>query len=185
MSKQYEIEGQKFHSLTAICRVANRNTRQSWWLFRCDCGNDIEFKGLDVVRGARKCCGEGCPHKPPSYNYIGCGSLSGKYWGRINRHARLRDIPVEITIEDAWHKFVEQDGICALSGLEITLYRKIKTQTGSLDRIDSKKAYTIDNIQWVHKDINKMKSNLPEDRLLFLCEQIVAYCTKKDADCIL
>ena len=38
------------------------------------------------------------------------------------------------------------------------------SKTASLDRIDSSKGYTEDNIQWVHKDVNQMKMDLPEQR---------------------
>ncbi len=30
----------------------------------------------------------------------------------------------------------------------------------------------MDNIQWVHKDVNKMKMDFDEERLLLLCEKI-------------
>lgn len=46
-------------------------------------------------------------------------------------------------------------------------------QTASLDRIDSSKGYIPGNVQWVHKDVNKMKLALSEKRLLELCTLIV------------
>ena len=36
----------------------------------------------------------------------------------------------------------------------------------SLDRIDSSKGYTKDNIQWIHKDINKMKQTFTNSELI-------------------
>ena len=45
--------------------------------------------------------------------------------------------------------------------------------TASLDRIDSSKGYTIDNIQWLHKDINKMKWDFSQEKFLELCKKIV------------
>jgi len=41
--------------------------------------------------------------------------------------------------------------------------------TASLDRIDSSKGYVKDNVQWVHKDINRMKWNFPQDKFVKLC----------------
>lgn len=43
----------------------------------------------------------------------------------------------------------------------------------SLDRIDSSQGYIKGNVQWVHKDINKMKFDLSQDRFLELCNIIV------------
>jgi hypothetical protein len=51
-------------------------------------------------------------------------------------------------------------------------YKKLKTMTASLDRIDSSRGYTLDNIQWVHKDLNKMKTNYPNDYFIKMCKYV-------------
>jgi hypothetical protein len=43
----------------------------------------------------------------------------------------------------------------------------------SIDRIDSKKGYIKDNIQFVCMAINQMKSDLTLDELYFFCENIL------------
>ena len=45
-------------------------------------------------------------------------------------------------------------------------------QTASLDRIDSKKAYTLDNVQWVHKTVNQMKWTLASKEFIEWCKTI-------------
>ena len=45
--------------------------------------------------------------------------------------------------------------------------------TASLDRIDSLKGYTEDNVQWVHKHINFMKGSLSENKFIEYCKLIV------------
>lgn len=47
------------------------------------------------------------------------------------------------------------------------------TGTASLDRIDSSKGYIKGNIQWVHKDINKMKNNYNQAYFINLCALVV------------
>jgi hypothetical protein len=42
-----------------------------------------------------------------------------------------------------------------------------------LDRIDSSKGYLEDNVQWVHKDFQKIKLDLTEDSLLDWAKKIV------------
>jgi hypothetical protein len=44
--------------------------------------------------------------------------------------------------------------------------------TASLDRIDSKLGYNINNIQWVHKDVNTIKWDLSHDKFIEICQII-------------
>ena len=79
-----------------------------------------------------------------------------------------------------WDIFEKQDKICALSGLpiefETSQYGLWHGEgTASLDRIDSSKGYICGNVQWVHKDVNRMKQCFKEDRLLDLCKLIVEH----------
>lgn len=45
----------------------------------------------------------------------------------------------------------------------------------SLDRIDSSKGYIPGNIQWVHKDVNSLKSNFDEEESIKWCTMIAEY----------
>jgi hypothetical protein len=51
--------------------------------------------------------------------------------------------------------------------------------TASLDRIDSSRGYTADNIQWVHKHVNLMKRSFNEEYFINTCKQIVTYASSK------
>ena len=64
---------------------------------------------------------------------------------------------------------------CKLSNIEIYFNKKCgnkKYKTATLDRIDSTLGYIKTNVQWVHRDINKLKSNFPESYLIKLCGRI-------------
>jgi predicted DNA-binding protein YlxM (UPF0122 family) len=101
--------------------------------------------------------------------------IPSRYFHSLINGANRRDINFEITIDDIWNKFEEQNRKCALSGLEIKFPlfgEKATQQTASLDRINSDFGYTKDNIQWLHKDVNKMKWELSQDRFLELCKLI-------------
>lgn len=50
--------------------------------------------------------------------------------------------------------------------------------TASIDRIDSSKGYTKDNIQWVHKNVNIMKMDQTMDQFLYICKKIVDHQAK-------
>ena len=65
-------------------------------------------------------------------------------------------------------KTLKQNKKCALSGIDLIFeanHGKIEGNI-SLDRIDSQKGYTINNVQWVHKDINFMKQDFAENYFL-------------------
>lgn len=53
-------------------------------------------------------------------------------------------------------------------------YNKL-TVTASLDRIDSNKGYNKENIQWVHKYINKMKMDFNQDYYIEMCRKVSNY----------
>ena len=56
---------------------------------------------------------------------------------------------------------------CAITGKELDL-----TQDGSVDRIDSSRGYTKNNVWWVTKDINKMKLDFTLGYFIHLCEMV-------------
>ncbi|MEO6305066.1 MAG: hypothetical protein ABIP51_18050 [Bacteroidia bacterium] len=86
------------------------------------------------------------------------------YFKQLKNGALKRQIPFNITFEqigDLW----EKQPICAYSNISLKQRygNKDKCFTASLDRIDSSKGYQIQNIQWVHKIINKMKGSMSHE----------------------
>lgn len=120
------------------------------------------------------------------HNWKGYKEIAGTNWTYYKKGALRRGFKFDITIEYAWDLFLEQDRKCALSGQDIGF--NIKTgslskygyqkNTASLDRIDSKKGYVRGNVQWLHKDLNKLKSNLDEKEFIKLCT-LVSNMNKK------
>jgi hypothetical protein len=79
-----------------------------------------------------------------------------------------------ITIEDIYNLWIKQNKKCSLSGVEINFTKNdIEGITASIDRIDSKKEYDLDNIQLVHKDVNLMKNKFNEEYFINMCKKIV------------
>jgi hypothetical protein len=99
-------------------------------------------------------------------------------WTHIERHAKDRGLAFSVSIEDAWAKFEQQGRRCALSGvaLSMTLHKAAYAmRTASLDRIDNAKGYTTGNIQWLHKDVNRMKGAFSTDRFIELCVSVAIH----------
>lgn len=99
------------------------------------------------------------------YNYKGCGNISLDMFTSMKKHAETRKIEFNLTIQDLWNQFLKQKGLCAISNipLDFTKHKYVERKDmpinglASLDRVDSDKAYEINNIQWVHKHLNKIK----------------------------
>lgn len=49
--------GDKFERLTVIKRVGSNKHKQSTWLCKCDCGNEIIVVGNSLTSGNTKSCG--------------------------------------------------------------------------------------------------------------------------------
>lgn len=71
------------------------------------------------------------------------------------KRIRTRQPQTNLTLNDLKHQWVAQCGKCAISGQHLVLpcNTGVKTPTqpllASVDRIDSSRGYTADNIQWV------------------------------------
>ena len=76
--------------------------------------------------------------------------------------ARRRGLPFDITVDDIYEKITEH---CPILGFKYVFDGSNKNRSPSLDRIDSSKGYTKDNIQVISWKANALKSNsTPEER---------------------
>lgn len=143
---------------------------------KCDCGVEKEVMLQNLVRGLSESCG--CLNRENLRT--GHAGIFGTYWSRIQRNAADRGIEFALDIVEAWDLFETQGRRCALTGLDISLALTTKGHwngeaTASLDRINSSRGYSLDNVQWVHKQVNLMKMNLPETRFLELCQRVTSH----------
>jgi len=91
------------------------------------------------------------------------------WFNKYKLSAELRDIDFDLTVEQVWDKYLEQNKLCALTNLKIGWEQIGSIHTASIDRVDSTKGYSFDNIQIVHKDINFMKQQFGQDYFIKLC----------------
>jgi hypothetical protein len=182
--------GMKFGKLTIldIFKGEVSGSKCSACKCACDCGNEIVVKISDILRGNNVSCG--CRQiGPESPLWKGCGDISGSTFDQIKgsalsrRDGKKREFSV--TIQELWNLFVEQNGKCALSGVSIYFAKNSREKqqglyTASLDRADSSRGYTIDNVQWVHKDVNNIKTDMDQGRFVELCGLISDHIRKRD-----
>ena len=184
-----DLRGKKFGNLEVIgyagVHISKQGKSLSFWECKCVCGTIIVVRGNNLSdhksRTGTKSCG--CTSHPKGNKnprWSGHGEISGNTWYSIRNGAKYRDIPFDVTIRQVWNLFVKQDGKCALTGVELTLptsgvKKDIKNATASLDRIDSSKGYQISNLQWVHKDINMMKKQYPQELFIEWCKKVAKH----------
>ena len=164
-------------------KVNNRNH----YMLKCACGY-IGTRRKDFVdQGKSKEC-KSCSAKRTASKYgtpipfSGCGKLSKTFYSTIKNGAKRRNIDFNVSIEYLWELFVAQQEKCALTGQEIILSTSIKNTnpnwdviTASVDRIDSTKGYEAGNIQWVHKEVNRLKNNYSMADFIKMCKLVAAH----------
>lgn len=173
----------KYNQLTVLEEVVHKQRRM--FKTQCDCGR-IDIKRKDWVISGRTTSCKSCASKrtaknyPPPINRKGCCGLSGTHFLNMKNGAKVREMEFNLTPEFLWELYQQQNGLCALTHLPITLVNSIKNHnvdwdivTASVDRIDSSRGYTEDNVWWVHKRVNRLKNDYSMQELLYWCDLIL------------
>lgn len=186
--KHIPIIGDKYGYYTVISdtiKLSNDNKR--CFEVQCSCGK-IEFKLARNLKNGRCISCKSCSSKrtasnyPPPSSFKGIGDLGATYFSKLRSSSIVRGFEFEITIEYAWNLLVQQNFKCKLSSLPINLTSQTSNSnpdyynfTASLDRIDNTKGYIEGNVQWVHKDINRMKHAFDQAYFIKLCKAIANF----------
>lgn len=100
-------------------------------------------------------------------------------WNNARARAKLRKREYTILIQDLYDLYKSQNGLCALSGIKLTYSKRnnkrISPYNISIDRIDSSKGYTKDNIHLVCASINSMKLDYSVQEFIELCKQVYEF----------
>lgn len=180
-TKLEDLTGRVFDKLTVVARAGNAGSATRW-LCVCSCGKEVLAYGSNLRRQKTNKCrtcllGNGSPA------WKGFGEIPASYLTHVRRDARVRGLTYEVEGDYLWDLFLAQDRKCRFTGEVLTFnvrHNDHAARSASLDRIDSKTGYVEGNLQWVHKDINILKTNLPDGRFIELC-QAVARHTIQDA----
>lgn len=163
-----DLINQKFGDWTVI-KYENKQSKggNPLWLCRCKCGKENDVRSISLTTHHSRSC-KSCS------SFRGYEDITMDLYSRIAFGANKRHILFNVTIQNLWELFLKQNRQCSLTKLplEISRSRETSKSNASLDRIDSSKGYTIDNVQWVHKDINRLKWTLSQPELISLCHKI-------------
>lgn len=158
--RRLQLAGETFGRLTVV-KLLNATNGNTIWKCRCVCGRTMTASGSALHRGRVTTCG--CRKS--------WGKISGRYWCAVRNGAKQRGLALDVTIEQVWTLFEKQKGRCVLTGRRIGF----SPQTASLDRIDSTKGYVDGNVQWIHRDVNRMKQEFSEPYFIKTCTEIVRH----------
>lgn len=196
------VLGKKFGNWTVLKLAGyhkGSNNKSNWitwkYLAECVCGRRYKVWWSDLKSGKSKQCHE-ChmkSHKWPKINRInlfgpgnnnfkGKGVIPSFYYKRVESNAELRNLEFRISIDDLDKQWRKQNGRCFYTGLPLIAPSSYYTENGnefslmgSLDRINSKKGYTTNNIVWTSKTVNKIKMHFPSKVFIDMCKLVYKY----------
>lgn len=175
-------------------KVHRARPRQTFKV-QCDCGVIKEYSS-DCIANSYKSCGQKtCPfarklkrdacikgneikHKEAilienkEHNFF----LIKTTYTRYIERAKKRKIEWNLQPEDIESMWVEQDGKCKITGVQLRC-DVMQRHTWSLDRIDGTKNYTKDNVQIVSKVYNMVKATRTDDEM-----RLIAYLISQNTD---
>lgn len=190
--------GTRFGRWTVVGPSVTKGQGKNWEC-RCDCGTIRPVLSVRLRSGKSLSCGCLNIERSVAAKWKGAGELSHTLWTTIVAGAALRNFQIDLSIEQAWALFEEQQRRCALTGVALTMYQYVDLPTdpskggttgrrvngtASLDRIDSSRGYVEGNVQWVHKYVNAMKLDHNQDEFIRWCALVVQHSVSRDNNLI-
>jgi len=161
--------GDVYGLLTMVEKSGKLKNGTIKWKCKCVCGKETTVPASRIKAGKVKSCGCLVKNKfgQKHHKWTGYCGISGSRLADIKIRAKKKNLEFDLDAQFLWEIFIKQDRKCAITGKELDL-----TQDGSVDRIDSSRGYTKNNVWWVTKDINKMKLDFTLDYFIHLCEMV-------------
>lgn len=162
-----DITGLVFGRLTVLKYFGSKN-HATYWLCDCKCGTQRIVKYGHLTGSQIVSCGCAKPTGKDHWKWSGYKEITGTYLHNWKTNAESRNVSIDVTEEQLWDQYINQKKLCALSGRPIGF----EDNTASLDRIDSSLGYSKQNIQWLHKDVNRAKMDMSDSDFVKMCDEI-------------
>jgi hypothetical protein len=161
---EYNLKNPQLKTKINENKLLNRINKKAGRIYECKCGecdNIIFVTKKDIEENNIKYCSKECKKKQNKSDYYHYLKQIEKRANKINKEFNLDENFIKELLE------VKQKNRCNYSNIEIKLYdknaKKSLNNSASLDRIDSQKGYTKDNVHWVCLGINYMKLNYSDE----------------------
>jgi hypothetical protein len=149
---------------------------------RCQTEKDVsEFSGDKSSKSGLQTYCKLCHAKITSIRECTLDGFINIIYRELKYNARNRNKEFRITKDDIKELYEKQQGNCAVSGVKMTHIRNTgdgrckNPRNISVDRIDSSKGYTKDNIQLICSAANTIKWDLDQEEFFAICELITNY----------
>lgn len=131
------------------------------------CVENLQGKTINAIRGRARVLG--ITKKQRALNHE---NIPNYFFKSIVYRANSKKLDFDLDADFIWDLYNKQGRKCALSGWDIFFSQKTMYNTASMDRIDSSKGYTKDNVQLTHKMVNRCKLNCSESDFYRICESV-------------
>lgn len=170
--------GDKYKCWTVISGPISSKYQNLLYEVKCDCGNTKLMTSWELLnpnkrKECTKCAGKERGRKQLINNGM-VGELTKTKFSKLKRVAKARNIPFNLTMNQLWDLYVNQNGLCALTGDVID-----DINAASLDRIDSTKDYDIDNVQWVTVQANLSKHIMSVSDFIEFCKKVINHANQQ------
>lgn len=160
--------GSKYNYLTIISFSHKDEKGRKYYLFKCDCGIEKIIHGSAVVSGNTKSCG--CYGKEVRKNKRlpnDQGVITQIILG-YKRHAERRKFKWELSFQQVSNLIQQPCHYCGeeKTNCKITKNFKEGYNYNGIDRVNSSKNYTVDNVVACCKICNYAKSNLSQKEFI-------------------
>jgi 5-methylcytosine-specific restriction endonuclease McrA len=172
-----DIRGKRFGRLLAVLPVYRDKYRRLFWEFKCDCGKNAFITSNDVVRSKRPSRSCGCFQKEwmQTIHRKSSGEASfNALYGQYVKRSKAKGIEFKLNKEE--FKILTK-GNCHYCGIEPHQYYRSVSESGDylyngIDRVDSSKDYTLDNVVSCCGSCNRAKSNMTVNEFVVWIERI-------------
>lgn len=163
-SQEIDRSGSHIGMLTAIQSTNKRQRGGIIWLWQCDCGNpELVEARFDYVSSGYIVCCKNCTKENKRKLFQPAYKILLEY----RNGAKKRNLEWDLDSEDYFLEVI--DSPCVFCGV---------SRSGGIDRIDSSKGYTRNNVQSCCQICNIMKNDYNQDQFLEHIKQIYRYITK-------
>lgn len=172
--------GKKINSWTVTEYIGKGKNGVRRWKCICECGSKLEVNINCISKNEITKC-RSCFIKE-RYETSGQDQIHQTWWSCFLDRVHKSKMRVYFTKEEAYNLYLKQNKKCALSGLPLYFKNfnkesddRLRSYNASIDRKNSSKEYTLDNIQFIDKRINIMKNNQNENIFKELCSRIAKH----------
>lgn len=165
-----DLTGKQFGRYTVLFPSSKGKSGQVNWACKCSCGTEKEVEGYALRRGSVVSCG--CYHREISTKHGQHNSREYILWLGAKSRAEQNGLEFDLEISD-----IVIPKTCPCLGIEIVPGEKDGiSNSPSIDRIDSTKGYTKDNIWVISYKANRIKNNATPEELLAVANAVSAKC---------